>query len=104
MSTQHLVWLLKNYFTTNMNTSWDQLRSFLRGKKDGYNLFQCKVGNDPEENERCVRACAEVLDSGDILMVDSNTGEMLYLSIIILSWVISEVLHPDLRPLFFSVD
>ena len=41
-------------------------------------MFQCKVGNDPEENERCVRACAEVLDSSDILMVDSNTGEMLY--------------------------
>ena len=53
-------------------------KSFLRGKKDGFTMFQCKVGNDPEENERCVRACAEVLDSSDILMVDSNTGEMLY--------------------------
>ena len=51
-------------------------KSFLRGKKDGYTMFQCKVGSDPEETERCVRACAEVLDSTDILMVDSNTGEL----------------------------
>ena len=53
-------------------------KSFLRGKKEGFTMFQCKVGNDPEENERCVRECAEILDSSDILMVDSNTGEMLY--------------------------
>ena len=37
-------------------------------------MFQCKVGSDPEESEKCVRACAEVLDSSDILMVDPNTG------------------------------
>ena len=37
-------------------------------------MFQCKVGSDPEESEKCIRACAEVLDSSDILMVDPNTG------------------------------
>ena len=58
------------------------LEIFSSWEKDGFTMFQCKVGNDPEENERCVRACAEVLDSSDILMVDSNTGEMLHFDLI----------------------
>ena len=45
-----------------------------RGKKAGYTMFQCKIGSDPDENERCVRACREVLDDTDILAVDPNAG------------------------------
>ena len=41
---------------------------------DGYRLFQCKIGSDPEENAKCVKACREVLDTEDILAVDANGG------------------------------
>ena len=41
---------------------------------DGYRLFQCKIGSNPEENAKCVKACREVLDTEDILAVDANGG------------------------------
>lgn len=48
--------------------------SVARHRADGYRRFQLKVGGDVEEDIARIRAVAEVLRSGDVLVADANTG------------------------------
>jgi L-alanine-DL-glutamate epimerase-like enolase superfamily enzyme len=41
---------------------------------EGYRRFQLKVGGDPEEDVERIRAVADVLAPGDVLVADANTG------------------------------
>ena len=50
-------------------------KATVRGKQAGYTSFQCKIGHDPEENEKCVRLCREIMGDRDILIVDGNAGK-----------------------------
>ena len=43
-------------------------------REDGYRRFQLKVGGDPDVDIERVRACAAVVDAGDKLIADANTG------------------------------
>ena len=43
-------------------------------REQGYRKFQLKVGADPGEDIARIRAAADVLDVGDILVADANTG------------------------------
>ncbi len=43
-------------------------------REQGYRKFQLKVGGDPAEDIRRIRAAAEVLRSGETLIADANTG------------------------------
>jgi L-alanine-DL-glutamate epimerase-like enolase superfamily enzyme len=43
-------------------------------RAEGYRKFQLKVGGDPAEDIARIRAAAEVLDSGETLVADANTG------------------------------
>ena len=43
-------------------------------RDEGYRRFQLKVGADPEEDIERIRAVAAVLERGDVLIADANTG------------------------------
>ena len=43
-------------------------------REEGYRRFQLKVGGDPDVDIERVRACASVLEGGDKLIADANTG------------------------------
>lgn len=43
-------------------------------KAEGYNKFQLKVGGNPDRDIERIRATRAVLDPGDILVADANTG------------------------------
>lgn len=43
-------------------------------REQGYRRFQLKVGGNPDEDIARIRACREVLDPGDKLVADANTG------------------------------
>lgn len=43
-------------------------------REEGYRRFQLKVGSDVETDVARIHACASVLDDGDILIADANTG------------------------------
>jgi cis-L-3-hydroxyproline dehydratase len=45
-----------------------------RYRDEGYTRFQLKVGGDPDEDIRRIRATRGVLGEGDVLVADSNTG------------------------------
>lgn len=43
-------------------------------RQAGYRRFQLKVGGDPETDVERIRRCREVLEPGDVLVADANTG------------------------------
>ncbi len=43
-------------------------------RSEGYQKFQLKVGGDPDTDIARIRAAAEVLEPGDVLIADANTG------------------------------
>ena len=43
-------------------------------RREGYRRFQLKVGGDPDTDIDRIRACSEVLDAGEKLVADANTG------------------------------
>ena len=43
-------------------------------RAEGYRRFQLKVGGDPETDIARIRAVADVLQAGDVLIADANTG------------------------------
>ena len=53
----------------------DQMAASVDGyRSEGYRRFQLKVGSDPLEDIERIRAVASVLQEGDILVADANTG------------------------------
>jgi cis-L-3-hydroxyproline dehydratase len=53
----------------------DAMAENVRSYRDqGYRRFQLKVGSDVATDIARIRRCAEVLDEGDILVADANTG------------------------------
>ena len=43
-------------------------------RKEGYTKFQLKVGGEPSDDIARIRACRGILEPGDILVADANTG------------------------------
>lgn len=43
-------------------------------RKEGYRRFQLKVGGDPDVDIERIRNCAAILEPGDKLVADANTG------------------------------
>ena len=43
-------------------------------RREGYRRFQLKVGGEPDTDIERIRACSEVLDAGEKLVADANTG------------------------------
>jgi len=43
-------------------------------RAEGYRRFQLKVGGDPDQDIARIHAAAEVLEPGDVLIADANTG------------------------------
>ena len=43
-------------------------------RDEGYTRFQLKVGGDPDTDIQRIRLCSEVLNPGDRLVADANTG------------------------------
>ena len=53
----------------------DEMAANLRTHREsGYRRFQLKVGGDPDEDIARIRACHAVLEPGDRLVADANTG------------------------------
>jgi L-alanine-DL-glutamate epimerase-like enolase superfamily enzyme len=48
--------------------------SVARYRAEGYTEFQLKVGGDPDEDIERIRAAADQLQRGDVLIADANTG------------------------------
>ena len=47
-------------------------------RNEGYRRFQLKVGGNPDEDIARIRLAAEVLETGDKLVADANTGWLMH--------------------------
>ncbi|MEE8586209.1 MAG: cis-3-hydroxy-L-proline dehydratase [Acidobacteriota bacterium] len=47
-------------------------------RSEGYRRFQLKVGGDPDTDIERIRAVSEVLEQGDVLIADANTGWLMH--------------------------
>ena len=47
-------------------------------RDEGYRRFQLKVGSNPDEDISRIRLAAEVLETGDKLVADANTGWLMH--------------------------
>ena len=53
----------------------DEMADNVAGHRaDGYTKFQLKVGGDPAEDIERIHAAADILDHGEVLVADANTG------------------------------
>ncbi|UCC73156.1 MAG: mandelate racemase/muconate lactonizing enzyme family protein [Gemmatimonadota bacterium] len=53
----------------------DEMAAKVAGyRAEGYRRFQLKVGSDPESDIERIRAVRSVLEPGDVLVADANTG------------------------------
>ncbi|UCC84673.1 MAG: mandelate racemase/muconate lactonizing enzyme family protein [Gemmatimonadota bacterium] len=53
----------------------DEMAAKVAGyRSEGYRRFQLKVGSDPESDIERIRAVRSVLEPGDVLVADANTG------------------------------
>jgi L-alanine-DL-glutamate epimerase-like enolase superfamily enzyme len=53
----------------------DDMAEHVRGyRAEGYRCFQLKVGGHPDVDIERIRAVAKVLEAGDVLIADANTG------------------------------
>jgi len=47
-------------------------------RAEGYRRFQLKVGSDPDTDVQRIRAVADVMQPGDVLVADANTGWLMH--------------------------
>ena len=62
------------YRAISQDSPDEMARKVAEYRAEGYRRFQLKVGSDPEVDIARVRAVRAVLDSGDVLVADANTG------------------------------
>ena len=57
----------------------EKMAAKIAGYRDeGYTKFQLKVGGDPDDDIERIHAAREVLDKGEVLVADANTGWLMH--------------------------
>ena len=56
----------------------EMARNVERYRNEGYRRFQLKVGGDPDEDIERIRAVRKILEPGDKLIADANTGWLMH--------------------------
>src|SRR4030095_6539175 len=62
------------YRAISQESPEEMARRVAEYRKEGYRKFQLKVGGGPDTDVGRVRAAARVLERGDVLIADANTG------------------------------
>jgi len=62
------------YRAISQESPSDMARRVGQYRTEGYRKFQLKVGGDPDTDIERIRAAAAVLQKGDVLIADANTG------------------------------
>lgn len=64
-----------------------------RFREEGYRRFQLKVGGDPDEDIKRIKAVLKVIQTGDILVADANTGWLMHKAIRVVNALVGENLY-----------
>jgi len=66
-----------------------------RFRSEGYRRFQLKVGGDPEDDIERIRAVLKIIQPGDILVADANTGWKIHQAIRVVNAIAGEDLYVE---------
>ncbi len=62
------------YRAISQGTPKEMADDVARYREEGYRRFQLKVGGDPDDDIKRIKAALKVIKPGDILVADANTG------------------------------
>ncbi|NIO20735.1 MAG: mandelate racemase [Candidatus Aenigmarchaeota archaeon] len=62
------------YRAISQGSAKEMADNVARFREEGYRRFQLKVGGDPEEDIQRIKAVLKIIQPGDILVADANTG------------------------------
>ena len=62
------------YRAISQRSATEMAENVAQYRSEGYRRFQLKVGGNPDDDVARIRAVREVLEPGDILIADANTG------------------------------
>jgi L-alanine-DL-glutamate epimerase-like enolase superfamily enzyme len=81
------------YRAISQGTPEEMAEDVARYRSEGYRRFQLKVGGDPDDDIRRVKAVQKVLRPGDILVADANTGWLTHKAIRVINALEGESLY-----------
>lgn len=81
------------YRAISQGTSGEMADDVSRFREEGYRRFQLKVGGEPDEDIRRVRAALKVVQPGDILVANANTGWLMHKAIRVVNALEGEDLY-----------
>ncbi len=81
------------YRPISQHSSEEMADDVARFRSEGYRRFQLKVGGDPDDDIRRIKAVLKVLGPGDILVADANTGWLMHQAIRVVNSVAGEDLY-----------
>lgn len=89
----HCVESFPLYRAISQGSSEEMADDVARFREEGYRRFQLKVGGDPDEDIRRVRTVLKVIQPGDILVADANTGWLTHKAIRVVNSLEGEDLY-----------
>ncbi len=66
------------YRAISQGSSREMADDVVRFREEGYRRFQLKVGGDPDKDIKRINAVLKVIQPGDILVADANTGWLMH--------------------------
>jgi len=78
------------YRAISQGSAEEMAEDVSRFRKEGYRRFQLKVGGDPDEDINRIKAVLKVIQTGDILVADANTGWLTHKAIRVVNALVGE--------------
>jgi L-alanine-DL-glutamate epimerase-like enolase superfamily enzyme len=81
------------YRAISQGSSREMADDVARFREEGYRRFQLKVGGDPDKDIKRINAVLKVIQSGDILVADANTGWLMHKALRVINALEGEDLY-----------
>jgi len=83
------------YRAISQGSSEEMADDVARFREEGYRRFQLKVGSEPDEDIRRIKAVLKVIQPEDILVADANTGWLTHKAIRVVNALEGEYLYVE---------
>ena len=81
------------YRAISQDSSKKMAEDVARFREEGYRRFQLKVGGEPDKDINRIRSVLKIIQPGDILVADANTGWLMHKAIRVVNALMGEDLY-----------
>jgi len=78
------------YRAISQGSAQEMAEDVSRYREEGYRRFQLKVGGNPDDDIKRIRAVLKIIQPGDILVADANTGWLAHKAIRVVNALVEE--------------